>query len=57
MNIGNTLVVDGMKLNITQDKYFENVDHVNTLGATLVSKKIDSIFYCEIVHKVLFLVS
>lgn len=37
------ILIDGKKLSIVNDKYYENVDHLNTLGASVFSKKIDSI--------------
>jgi hypothetical protein len=34
---------DSKSFNITEDIYFENVDHLNRKGAEIFSKKIDSI--------------
>ena len=39
----NMIFIDGQKLGIKNDSLFENVDHLNVKGATVFTKKLDSI--------------
>lgn len=43
LNLESSILIDSKKLNIVEDIYFENVDHLNENGAIVFTKKIDSI--------------